>query len=193
MSIHTLAILQGLILISAANMAPVICERVWGTRFAGPIDGGLVLRDGHPLLGPSKTWRGVVAAIVLASCAAVLIGPSTASRGACRRLRHGRRLRLVLHQTADRARVEQYVTRSRSDSRSALARNRMPNLHAARLCRHHRDHGRVLRRTTGAVEALLRDRLARPTLLSLAEHEPVQGDFRPIVETHRNERRSRSH
>ena len=73
MSIHTLAILQGLILISAANMAPVICERIWGTRFAGPIDGGLVLGDGHPLLGRSKTWRGVAAAILLASCAAVLI------------------------------------------------------------------------------------------------------------------------
>ena len=45
-----------------------------GRRFAGPIDGGLVLRDGHPLLGRSKTWRGLAAAIVLAACAAVLIG-----------------------------------------------------------------------------------------------------------------------
>jgi CDP-2,3-bis-(O-geranylgeranyl)-sn-glycerol synthase len=43
-------------------------------RFACPIDGGLVLRDGHPLLGRSKTWRGLAAAILLASCAAVLIG-----------------------------------------------------------------------------------------------------------------------
>jgi hypothetical protein len=32
-----------------------------------------VLRDGHPLLGRSKTWRGLAAAIVLAACAAVLI------------------------------------------------------------------------------------------------------------------------
>ncbi len=69
-----LAILQAVILISAANMAPVVSKRIWGTRFAGPIDGGLVLRDGHPLLGPSKTWRGVVAAVVLACCAAALIG-----------------------------------------------------------------------------------------------------------------------
>ena len=69
-----LAILQAVILISAANMAPVVSQRIWGTRFAGPIDGGLVLRDGHRLLGPSKTWRGVVAAIVLACCAAALIG-----------------------------------------------------------------------------------------------------------------------
>ena len=34
----------------------------------------MVLRDGHPLLGRSKTWRGLAAAIVLSVCAAVLIG-----------------------------------------------------------------------------------------------------------------------
>ena len=33
-----------------------------------------MLRDGHQLLGRSKTWREVAAAIVLAACAAVLIG-----------------------------------------------------------------------------------------------------------------------
>jgi CDP-2,3-bis-(O-geranylgeranyl)-sn-glycerol synthase len=31
------------------------------------------LRDGHPLLGRSKTWRGLAAAILLAACAAVLM------------------------------------------------------------------------------------------------------------------------
>jgi hypothetical protein len=72
-SIHAVAILQSLILISAANGAPVLFERVLGTRFARPIDGGLVLRDGHPLLGRSKTWRGLAAAILLAACASVLI------------------------------------------------------------------------------------------------------------------------
>ena len=30
--------------------------------------------DGHPLLGRSKTWRGLAAAILLAACVAVLIG-----------------------------------------------------------------------------------------------------------------------
>ena len=33
-----------------------------------------MLRDGHPFLGRSKTWRGLAAAIVLSVCAAVLIG-----------------------------------------------------------------------------------------------------------------------
>ena len=71
---HALVIFQSLILISAANGAPVLCARLLGTRFARPIDGGVVLGDGHPLLGRSKTWRGLAAAIVLATCAAVIIG-----------------------------------------------------------------------------------------------------------------------
>jgi len=70
---HALIILRSLILISAANGAPVLFARLLGTRFARPIDGGIVLRDGHPLLGRSKTWRGLAAAIVLAACAAALI------------------------------------------------------------------------------------------------------------------------
>ena len=74
MSAHALAILQGLILISAANGAPVLFARLLGARFAHPIDGGIVLRDGHPLLGRSKTWRGLAAAVLLAACAAVLMG-----------------------------------------------------------------------------------------------------------------------
>jgi len=68
MSIHALAILQSLILVSTANTAPVALARLLGARFARPIDGGLVLRDGHPLLGRSKTWRGLAAAILLAAC-----------------------------------------------------------------------------------------------------------------------------
>jgi CDP-diglyceride synthetase len=70
---HTLAILRSLIVINAANGAPVLLARLLGTRFARPIDGGIVCGDGHPLLGRSKTWRGLAAAVVLAVCAAVLI------------------------------------------------------------------------------------------------------------------------
>jgi CDP-diglyceride synthetase len=70
---HVLVIVRSLILISAANGAPVLFARLLGTRFARPIDGGIVLRDGHPLLGRSKTWRGLAAAVVFTACAAVLI------------------------------------------------------------------------------------------------------------------------
>ena len=74
MSAQSLAILQSLVLVGAANGAPVLLARLLGTRFASPIDGGIVLWDGHPFLGRSKTWRGLAAAIVLSVCAAVLIG-----------------------------------------------------------------------------------------------------------------------
>ena len=70
---HALAILRSLILIGAANGAPVVFARLLGTRFARPIDGGIVLRDGYPLFGRSKTWRGLVAAVIVAAFAAVLI------------------------------------------------------------------------------------------------------------------------
>ena len=73
MSAHALAILQSLVLISAANGAPVLFARLLGASFAYPIDGRIVLRDGHPLLGRSKTWRGLAAAVILAACAAVLM------------------------------------------------------------------------------------------------------------------------
>ena len=73
MSIHIFPILQSLLLISVANGAPVLFKRVFGAHFSGPIDGGLVLRDGHPLLGGSKTWRGFVAGVLLPAGAAVAI------------------------------------------------------------------------------------------------------------------------
>jgi CDP-2,3-bis-(O-geranylgeranyl)-sn-glycerol synthase len=74
MSAHALEIVQSLILISAANGAPVLAARALRARPARPIDGGMRLPDGYALLGPSKTWRGLVSAIVFASCVAVLIG-----------------------------------------------------------------------------------------------------------------------
>lgn len=74
MQLHPLEILQGLILIGAANGAPVIAKRIFSDRYNRPIDGGLVLADGSPLLGSSKTWRGLVAAIFSSTCAAILIG-----------------------------------------------------------------------------------------------------------------------
>ena len=71
---HAVVVLQSLILIAVANGGPVLFARLLGTRFAARIDGGFMLRDGHPILGRSKTWRGLAAAIVLATCAAVVVG-----------------------------------------------------------------------------------------------------------------------
>ena len=74
MSLHFMAIAQSLVVIAAANGAPITCKRLLGARFASAIDGGLILKDGRALLGKSKTWRGVVAAIMFGFCAAVLVG-----------------------------------------------------------------------------------------------------------------------
>ncbi len=74
MSAHALQIIQGLTLISAANGAPVLAAWALRARPARPIDARIVLRDGHPLLGRSQTWRGIATAIVLATFVALLMG-----------------------------------------------------------------------------------------------------------------------
>jgi CDP-2,3-bis-(O-geranylgeranyl)-sn-glycerol synthase len=74
MSDHASEIVQVLILIAAANGAPLLVAWALRARAARPIDGGVVLDDGHPLLGRSKTWRGVASAVVLATCMAFLMG-----------------------------------------------------------------------------------------------------------------------
>jgi CDP-diglyceride synthetase len=63
-----------LILITVANGAPVILARLLGARWAWPLDGGILLPDGRPLFGRSKTVRGLVSAIVATSAVAVAVG-----------------------------------------------------------------------------------------------------------------------
>ncbi|MGJ7519075.1 hypothetical protein ACSFA0_01105 [Variovorax sp. LT1P1] len=57
--------LQLLLLLAVANNAPIAAKRPLGERWSCPLDGGFMLRDGRPVLGPSKTVRGVVAACML--------------------------------------------------------------------------------------------------------------------------------
>jgi len=56
----TILTLLGLILL--ANGLPALLGLLLGP--ARPIDGGRTLADGLPLLGPSKTWRGLVVSLV---------------------------------------------------------------------------------------------------------------------------------
>ncbi|MBL6853679.1 MAG: CDP-archaeol synthase [Alphaproteobacteria bacterium] len=72
---HTRLALEVLALVGVANSAPVLAKRILGPR-ALPIDGDRSLADGHALFGPSKTWRGIVAAILATAVAASLIGLS---------------------------------------------------------------------------------------------------------------------
>ena len=73
-SIHPVSIIQSLALIGAANYAPILIKKLLGTTLNRAIDGGLVLPDGHPFLGSSKTWRGLAAAIIASTCASIVVG-----------------------------------------------------------------------------------------------------------------------
>ncbi|MDO9217027.1 MAG: CDP-archaeol synthase [Lacisediminimonas sp.] len=63
-----------LLLLAVANGAPVVAKNVFGTRWNAPLDGGWRFVDGRPLLGPSKTVRGFVAAVAGTAVAAALMG-----------------------------------------------------------------------------------------------------------------------
>lgn len=55
-----------------ANMVPVAAARIvprWNAR----LDAGRTARDGRPLLGANKTWRGLVAGLVVGAVAALLL------------------------------------------------------------------------------------------------------------------------
>ena len=71
---HYFPILQLLILLTLANGGPVIAKLVLASHLATPLDGNLVLADGRPLFGPSKTARGVMVAVLVTTACAPLIG-----------------------------------------------------------------------------------------------------------------------
>lgn len=73
------AILVCLILLLVANGAPIVVRNLYGERFAWPVDFARRFPDGHPILGPAKTWRGVAAAVVATAAAAPLLALSPVS------------------------------------------------------------------------------------------------------------------
>jgi predicted CDP-diglyceride synthetase/phosphatidate cytidylyltransferase len=60
-----------LVLLIVANSAPILARNLLGEQGNWPVDRGLAYRDGRPLLGPTKTLRGMLAAI----CATALVAP----------------------------------------------------------------------------------------------------------------------
>lgn len=61
-------------LLVCANGAPVLASKWLKHRFERPIDGGRLWHDGRPLLGASKTWRGLVAGCLATGLLSVLAG-----------------------------------------------------------------------------------------------------------------------
>src|SRR5512134_3258620 len=74
----TLAALESplklLVLLVVANGVPILAKKIFGTAFSHRLDGGIKLRDGHPLFGPSKTVRGAVLSIAATTLAAGALG-----------------------------------------------------------------------------------------------------------------------
>src|SRR6516162_8281415 len=71
---HYEVLAQVLILLSLANGSPVIAKRIFGDNYATPVDGNARFFDGRPLVGPSKTIRGIVISLPVTALGAVLLG-----------------------------------------------------------------------------------------------------------------------
>jgi CDP-archaeol synthase len=71
---HIVSILQLMVLLTLANGAPVVAKKVLGGRFALALDFGSNFFDGRPLFGASKTFRGIMVAVLSATAGAPLIG-----------------------------------------------------------------------------------------------------------------------
>ena len=66
--------LELLFLILVANGSPILGHVFLRHHWEYPLDSGWRFFDGHPLLGPSKTIRGVVLSILMTMLCASLIG-----------------------------------------------------------------------------------------------------------------------
>ncbi len=71
---HSVVILQLLVLLALANGTPVIAKNILGNRFSYPLDGNLRFVDGRSLFGRSKTIRGVVLAVLVTAAGAPVVG-----------------------------------------------------------------------------------------------------------------------
>jgi CDP-2,3-bis-(O-geranylgeranyl)-sn-glycerol synthase len=71
---HYEALAQVLILLSLANGSPVIAKRIFGETYAAPVDGNARFFDGRPVVGPSKTIRGIVISLVVTTLGAIALG-----------------------------------------------------------------------------------------------------------------------
>jgi len=69
-----MSLIWSLSLLVLANGAPVIARCLLGDRWATPVDAGLYLDDGQPLFGHAKTWRGLIAAVLVCAPVGALQG-----------------------------------------------------------------------------------------------------------------------
>lgn len=63
-----------LLLLLVANGAPIVADYLFRERGAWRVDAGREFIDRQPVLGESKTWRGIIAAILGCWASALLLG-----------------------------------------------------------------------------------------------------------------------
>jgi CDP-diglyceride synthetase len=72
--VNSWAIAQSLAILTLANTSPLLAKKVFGNRFAAPLDRGMMLIDGKALFGRSKTVRGIVVSILVTAVGAPIFG-----------------------------------------------------------------------------------------------------------------------
>jgi CDP-2,3-bis-(O-geranylgeranyl)-sn-glycerol synthase len=70
---HILVTLKVLFLLMLANGTPVIAKDILGNHFAFPVDGGANFIDRRPILGASKSFRGIFLSILVTSAFAPVV------------------------------------------------------------------------------------------------------------------------
>ena len=63
-----------ILLLVTANGSPIVARELLGDRLNHPLDGGRSLADGQRILGDSKTWRGLVAAVLASTLLTLAVG-----------------------------------------------------------------------------------------------------------------------
>lgn len=66
--------LELFVMLVLANGTPVVAAGLLKNRWSAPVDGGRLWRDGRPVFGSSKTWRGVVSGAMACALFALLTG-----------------------------------------------------------------------------------------------------------------------
>jgi CDP-diglyceride synthetase len=67
-------VITSLVMLLAANGAPIIANKFFASRFDWPIDNKLTLSAGKRLFGDTKTWRGFFSAVLSSLILALLLG-----------------------------------------------------------------------------------------------------------------------
>jgi hypothetical protein len=73
-SMQWLLILKLVVLLTVANGAPVIADKLFGELFNQPLDRGAAFVDGRRILGPSKTVRGIIISLMATTTFAPILG-----------------------------------------------------------------------------------------------------------------------